>query len=65
MAAKLANQPKKEEVVNKLNIDLDAGDNPQQDTQKRSSQKGKASAMYAAYKKSQKGNAAHKKVMDV
>ena len=65
LAAKLANQPKKEEVVKTLNLDLDADDNPQQDTQKRSPRKGQASAMYAAYKKSQKGNAAHKKVMDV
>ena len=64
LAAKLANQPKKEEVVKTLNLDLD-DDSPQQDTQKRSPRKGKASAMYAAYKKSQKGNAAHKKVMDV
>ena len=65
LAAKLANQPKKEEVVKTLNMDLDSDANPQQDSQKRTSQKGKASAMYAAYKKSQKGTAAHKKIVDV
>ena len=66
LAAKLANQPKKEDVVKKVNMDLDnMSDDTGKDNDKRSSQKGKASAMYAAYKKSQKGNAAHKKVMDV
>eukprot|EP01084_Bolivina_argentea_P158807 276634_1 len=60
LAAKLALQPKKEDVVKTLNLDmdLDADSNEEQKSTKSGSGKGKASAMYAAFKKSKKGSSA-------
>merc|ERR1712110_643708 len=63
---KLAKQPKKSEVVKTMNLDLDSNqDGNDKKAAASSSQKGKASAMYAAFVKNKKGNLAHKKVMDV
>merc|ERR1712048_15770 len=63
LAAKLAKQSKKEDVVKSLNLDLDNDSNPSETTEKRDSHKGKASAMYAAFKKSKKGTTASSKIL--
>merc|ERR1712019_282645 len=57
LAAKLAKQPKKSEVVKTMNLDLDSNaDQSEQQKTTSTSQKGKASAMYAAFVKNKKGN---------
>merc|ERR1711933_53842 len=55
LAAKLANQPKKSDVVKTMNLDLDSNDDGNdKKSASSSSQKGKASAMYAAFVKNKK-----------
>merc|ERR1719361_1768985 len=61
LAAKLAKQPKKSDVVKSMNMDLDSNGIDNKTAAASSSQKGKASAMYAAFVKNKKGGAAHKK----
>merc|ERR1712176_1738985 len=59
LAAKLAKQPKKSEVVKTMNLDLDSNaDQSDQQKTTSTSQKGKASAMYAAFVKNKKGTSA-------
>merc|ERR1712129_315015 len=65
LAAKLAKQPKKSDVVKTMNMDLDSSGDQKDQQKTSSSQKGKASAMYAAFVKNKKGTSAHKKVLDV
>merc|ERR1712176_1186348 len=59
LAAKLAIQPKKSDVVKTMNLDLDSNEDGNDKKSTSSSQKGKASAMYAAFVKNKKSNAAH------
>lgn len=66
LAGLIKNRPKKEEVVKKFNFSPDSpnGDGGQQSAAQSKSGaqgKGKASAMYAAYKNSQKQGASHSK----
>eukprot|EP00485_Elphidium_margaritaceum_P001784 CAMPEP_0202694076 /NCGR_PEP_ID=MMETSP1385-20130828/8027_1 /ASSEMBLY_ACC=CAM_ASM_000861 /TAXON_ID=933848 /ORGANISM="Elphidium margaritaceum" /LENGTH=629 /DNA_ID=CAMNT_0049349857 /DNA_START=22 /DNA_END=1911 /DNA_ORIENTATION=+ len=69
LEAKLANQPRKEEVMKTMHVDLDDKVNGKPTSEdanaKRASETSKASAMYAAFQKEKQGKAAHKKIFEV